>query len=304
MYAGKIRSFLLFLKYVYKEFYILKLNMKKAHKNTINVLAPVLFAAVMAALAVLSYRLNMVSLPLPETGTMAAAAGRYHTVGLRSDGTVTATDGPTSSWCRVYDLTGIAGITAGHDYTICLREDGTVLALGMKVYERTKISEWKDIVQISMGRNHVAGLTQYGKVVAAGENLHGQCDLSGWRNIIAVAAGDQITIGLRNDGTVIAAGKNDHGQCEVSEWNGITAVSAWDSTAGIREDGTAVIAGAPYDLSSWKDLVCILESSCIRHGVNHITDCRGVPLPQSIPSKSNCPLPQIRKAQGVLSVCG
>ena len=34
-------------------------------------------------------------------------------------------------------------------------------------------------------------------------------------------------------------------------------MSAWDSTAGIREDGTAVIAGAPYDLSSWKDLVCI-----------------------------------------------
>ena len=231
MYAGKIRSFLLFLKYVYKEFYILKLNMKKAHKNTINVLAPVLFAAVMAALAVLSYRLNMVSLPLPETGTMAAAAGRYHTVGLRSDGTVTATDGPTSSWCRVYDLTGMAG----HDYTICLREDGTVLALGMKVYERTKISEWKDIVQISMGRNHVAGLTQYGKVVAAGENLHGQCDLSGWRNIIMVSAGLNHTVGLRKDGTVIAAGENMYGECDVSSWRNIIAVAAGDQiTIGLQ----------------------------------------------------------------------
>ena len=131
-------------------------------------MAPVLFAAVMAVLAILAYRLNTVYLPLPGTGTMAAAAGRYHTVGLRSDGTVTATDGPTSSWCRVYDLTGIAGITAGHDYTICLREDGTVLALGMKIYETTKISEWKNIVQISMGRNHVAGLTQNGNVLSGG----------------------------------------------------------------------------------------------------------------------------------------
>ena len=37
----------------------------------------------------------------------------------------------------------------------------------------------------------------------------------------------------------------------------ITAVSAWDHAAGIREDGTAVIAGATYDLSSWEDLIGI-----------------------------------------------
>ena len=112
-------------------------------------------------------------------------------------------------------------IAAGGFHTVGLKADGTVVAAGDNEYEQCNVSDWTDIVSIAAGSSHTVGLKADGTVVAAGWNDDGQCDVSGWRDIVAVTAGKYHTVGLKSDGTVVATGSNDKGQCNVSDWTDI-----------------------------------------------------------------------------------
>ena len=83
-----------------------------------------------------------------------------------------------------------------------------------------------------------------------------------------IAGGYKHLVSLRDDGTVLAAGANDSGQCDVQEWESIAAVYAHDSiTAGLRTDGTVVVAGREAlneSVSSWRDVTMLAL------GINHI----------------------------------
>ncbi|MGN1307620.1 MAG: TIR domain-containing protein [Faecousia sp.] len=58
------------------------------------------------------------------------------------------------------------------------------------------------------------------------------------------SSGYDSTVGLKSDGTVVAVGRNDDGQCDVSGWTDIIAVSAGiQHTVGLRSNGTVVAAG-------------------------------------------------------------
>ena len=68
---------------------------------------------------------------------VAIANGKHHTVGLRSDGTVVATDYIMQSQydhydgqCDVGNWSNIVEIAAYGNYTIGLRADGTIVAVG------------------------------------------------------------------------------------------------------------------------------------------------------------------------------
>jgi alpha-tubulin suppressor-like RCC1 family protein len=103
------------------------------------------------------------------------AAGRRHTVGLKSDGTVTAVGDNNYGQCDVSGWCDIVAVAAGNvhmatntgnAHTIGLKSDGTVAAVGNNRYGQCNVSGWRDIV-----------------AVAAGDNEYGQCDVSGWRGI-------------------------------------------------------------------------------------------------------------------------
>ena len=83
-----------------------------------------------------------------------------------------------------------------------------------------------------------------------------------------IAGGYKHLVSLRDDGTVLAAGSNDSGQCNVQDWESIAAVYAYDSiTAGLRTDGTVVVAGRDAlneSVSSWRDVTMLAL------GINHI----------------------------------
>ena len=190
------------------------------------------------------------------------AAGRYHTVGSKTDGTVVATGNNDSGQCKVSDWTDIVSIAAGSYHTVGLKADGTVVAAGKNDDGRCDVRDWTDIVSIAAGNDHTVGLKADGTVVAVGYNDDGECNVSGWTDIVSIAAGNDHTVGLKADGTVVAAGKNWDGQCEVSDWTDIVSIAAGSyHTVGLKADGTVVAAGknddGRCDVRDWTDIVSI-----------------------------------------------
>jgi len=71
-------------------------------------------------------------------------------------------------------------IAAGAYHTVGLKSDGTVVAVGDNSEGQCGISGWTSIVQVAAGYHHTVGLKSNGWVVAVGYNDYGQCDVSGW----------------------------------------------------------------------------------------------------------------------------
>ena len=191
------------------------------------------------------------------------SVGSYHTVGLKSDGTVVAVGYNKYGQCDVSNWTDIVAVSAGGDigfeHTVGLKSDGTVMAVGYNRQGQCKVSNWQDIVAVSTGYSHTVGLKSDGTVVAVGDN---QCNVSKWQNIVAVYARGLCTVGLKSDGTVVAVGNNQYGQRDVSAWKDIVAVSAGDNhTVGLKSDGTVVAVGlnksGQCDVSDWTDIVAV-----------------------------------------------
>ncbi len=195
----------------------------------------------------------------------AIAAGGDHTVGLKSNGTVTAVGSNTFGQCNVSRWRGIAAVAASDDYTLGLKSDGTVVLAGIMSHE-SDMESWSGIVAIAAGSNHAVGLKGDGTVVAAGYRWDDQCDVESWRDIVAIATGNYHTVGLKSDGTVVAVGENTNGQCDVSNWRDIVAIAAGNyHTVGLKSDGTVVAVGKNEDdrcdVSDWKDIVSVAAGS-------------------------------------------
>ena len=180
------------------------------------------------------------------------AAGGYHTVGLKADGTVVAVGYNTSGQCGIGSWTGIVQVAAGGYHTVGLKDDGTVVAVGDNQYGQCEVGNWTDIIQVAAGCGHTVGLKSDGTVIAVGNNEVGQCGVGGWVGIVKIAAGFFHTVGLRTGGTVVAVGRSDYGQCNVGVWTDIIQISAgYSHTVGLRADGTVLAAGLEVELVKW-----------------------------------------------------
>lgn len=178
------------------------------------------------------------------TNITAVAAGYDHSVGLKANGTVVAVTENDYGQTNVSSWTNITAVAAGAYHTVGLRSDGTVVAAGFNGSGQTNVSSWTGIVAIAAGYDHTVGLKADGTVVAVGRSVEGQTGVSSWSNITAIAAGKYHTVGLKADGTVVAAGLNNHGQTNVTSWTGISAIAAgWNHTVGLKANGTVVAVG-------------------------------------------------------------
>ena len=186
----------------------------------------------------------------------------YHTVGLRSDGTIVATGSNRDGQCNVSDWRNIVAVSVRSGGTIGLRADGTVVAVGHNRYGESNVSGWRNIIAVSSEMYHTIGLRADGTVVAVGWNKESQCNVSDWKNIVAVSTESHQTVGLGADGTVVAVGNNNDGECNVSDWRNIVSVSTESHhTVGVRADGTVVAVGNNNDgkcnISSWRNIVAV-----------------------------------------------
>ena len=153
-------------------------------------------------------------------------------------------------------------ISAGIYHTVALKTDGTLLVSGKnlnldgKEYEsgQCDVKEWNNIVAIAAGDCHTVGLKNDGTVVATGLNTSGQCEVSDWRDIVCIAAGEKYTAGLKADGTVLCTGRIVK---SAEKWNDITAIAGGTYfLAGLTADGTTVTTGG-HTMAAGKNVVAI-----------------------------------------------
>jgi alpha-tubulin suppressor-like RCC1 family protein len=164
------------------------------------------------------------------------AAGTFHSVGLKEDGTVVAVGKDDFGQLNVSSWTNIKAIAAGMFHTVGLKEDGTVVAVGYNAFGQVEgVSSWTNIKAIAADTSYTVGLKEDGTVVAVGDiNGYGQLNVSSWTNIKAIAAGTSYAVGLKEDGTVVAVGDNGDDQLKVSSWTNIMSVC--DAVSATNQD--------------------------------------------------------------------
>ncbi|MBQ3276498.1 MAG: hypothetical protein IJH47_05515 [Oscillospiraceae bacterium] len=183
-------------------------------------------------------------------------------------------------------------VDAGFYHTVGLRSDGTVLACGDDSFGQCDVAAWTEITAVAAGAYHTVGLRADGTVAAVGRNSEHQCDVDGWRDVVQIAAADYATFGLRADGTVVSCGFNEYYM--LSGWTGVTRItggshnlgalrgsgeplsshvsSRWESperlvdlavntalAVGLRADGTVTALGA--ELEDWSGIVAVSAGS-------------------------------------------
>ena len=192
--------------------------------------------------------------PSPEpkdenTITPMVATGYYHTVALKSNGTVWTwghnqygqLGGETATYyhttpMQVQNLNNITAISAGYGHTLTLKNDGTVWAWGMNGDGQigdgttnshatpTQVQNLSNIMVISAGYYHSVALEKDGTVWAWGRNSSGELgngttissttpvQVRKLNNVVAISAGYSHTVALKKEGTVWAWGRNSSGQ--------------------------------------------------------------------------------------------
>ena len=169
------------------------------------------------------------------------AAGTFHTVGIKSDGTLLSA-GNTDD-CGQYNVKGwknIISVITDNGYTAGLKNDGTVCFAGnnsFKYYSKDtgleNIKAWANIKEIANGECFIVGLKTDGSVIStindkSIQEMNQSADpfwsqylsdiknsISAWTNISQISAQFYRAVGLKKDGTVLAAGDNIYGGCDI-----------------------------------------------------------------------------------------
>jgi alpha-tubulin suppressor-like RCC1 family protein len=182
------------------------------------------------------------------TDIVAISSGGFHSLFLKSDGTVWAsgdnsygqlgdsTVASSSFPIQVPSLSGIIAIAAGETFSVFLKNDSTVWNCGRNnggqlgdgttddKHAPSQIPTLTGIKGVAAGNYHSLFLQGNGTVRACGQNYRGQLGsgnnydhlypvpVVNITNVTAIAAGWEHSLFLRNDSTVWACGNNFFGQ--------------------------------------------------------------------------------------------
>ncbi len=226
------------------------------------------------------------------SGITAVAAGYFHTVALKSDGTVwtwgnnqygqlgigNTTNATTP--VQVPGLSGMTAVAAGYGHTLALRNDGTVWAWGYDndkqlgnpltpgaIWSTTpvQVTGLTGVVAIGAGYYHSIALKSDGTVWAWGDNNHGEIgngttaqavlatQVLNLSGVTAIAANNSYhNLALKGDGTVWAWGANDQGQLGYGA-GGANTYSATPAQVGVLSGVTAIGTGMNHSLAVKND---------------------------------------------------
>jgi alpha-tubulin suppressor-like RCC1 family protein len=180
----------------------------------------------------------------------AIAAGDYHSLGLRADGSVVGWG--TNYYGETTELqaegSDFIGIAAGPYSSLGLRSDGSIAQAGRIADLGTVPGPNSDFIAIAVDSYHAVGLQADGSMQGWGCLIcdpkfgcwdTGACDFPPPNTgFVAVAARWATSFGLKADGSIVWF---TGGQSFVSPNSGFVAIAAADShTLGLKSDGSVV----------------------------------------------------------------
>jgi len=134
-------------------------------------------------------------------------------------------------------LSNVVAIAAGGWHSLALKADGTVAAWGYNNYGQTNVPVGlSNVVAIAGGVDHSLALCADGHVQAWGYDNYGQSDVpAGLGNVLAVADSGYYSLALKTDGNVVAWGDNSHGETYVPPGlSGVVEIAgSWDSCVAL-----------------------------------------------------------------------
>lgn len=149
------------------------------------------------------------SLTLPSglTDITAVAAGYYHGLALRTNGTVVAWGSDSTLTTVPAGLSEVVALAASANHSLALKSDGTVVAWGSNSYGQATVpAGLTDVVAISAGYYHSMALKSDGTVVEWGTGysyaVTGYAMPAGISGVVAITAGDAVSFAIRADGSV------------------------------------------------------------------------------------------------------
>lgn len=193
------------------------------------------------------------NVPADLTNAIAVAAGDYHVVALRADGTVTAWGGNNYGQTSVPPTaTNVVAISAGSTHSLALRGDGSVVFWG-NIYTtgvtNPPLESRVNTAVIAKGptAQHVLQIRPGGTPVEWGNSGYGLLPVpTSATNLASVGIGSFYSVGVRSNGTLVAWGSGAFGipMPAPPTGNVFVAVSAGYSHAiALRADGKVAAWG-------------------------------------------------------------
>jgi S-adenosylmethionine hydrolase len=192
------------------------------------------------------------AVPAGLSNVVAVAAGHYHSLALKSDGTVVAwgTDNRGDTAVPA-GLSNVVAVAEGDGFSLALKSDGTVTAWGNPFNNGSAVpTGLSNVVAISAGSTHSLALKSDGTVVPWGFDFQNDMDVpAGLSNVVAIAAGGVHSLALKSDGTVVPWGDSSNGVTAMpAGLSNVVAVAAGDvHSLALKSDGTVVAWGDDRD---------------------------------------------------------
>ncbi len=150
------------------------------------------------------------NIPPGLTNLTAIAAGDYHIVALKADGTVaTWINGPYASAGLTNvpsGLTEVTAVAAGGNFSLALKASGTVVAWGSGSGTNVP-GNLSGVTAIAAGYGHGLALRTNGLVTAWGASPYGETNVPPFvSKVVSIAAGQHHSLALMSDGAVFGWG--------------------------------------------------------------------------------------------------
>jgi Regulator of chromosome condensation (RCC1) repeat/Immunoglobulin domain/Immunoglobulin I-set domain/Ig-like domain CHU_C associated len=148
---------------------------------------------------------SVTNVPASLDDVVAISAGAYHSLAIRSDGSVASwgSSGSEVSGVVPTGLGPVVGVAAGWGHSLALRHDGTVVAWGKSEVGMAP-PDLDRVVSVAAGDSHALALKADGTVVAWGYNSRGQTNVpTGLSDVETIAAGEYFSLASKRDGTVV-----------------------------------------------------------------------------------------------------